>query len=258
MKSKDLAILVYSCWKNRDMWRIFLTLFKKYWSDCCYQLILLTDIYDKDFLEESCKFDQVVVLDSNWHDMLMEGIKKADTDYVMLMMDDYLICDYVNSDDLEYYISKAKRYHAANIRLTESRTIPSKTYVKDEELNYYEPGTAYSFSTQPGIWDADFLKKYVKNEWSAWDFERRGSIEVKVAGCPLLASKNYTFPYEEGVRRGKWMDNGISICKRNNIQIDFSKRPAMNNFELAWIYFKGGLLELNPTLIVKLQNLLQR
>lgn len=54
------------------------------------------------------------------------------------------------------------------------------------------------------------------------------------------------------------MDNGIRVCKRNNIKLDFNKRKPMSNFELAWIYFKGGILGLNPTLVVKMQNLIQR
>lgn len=255
-KSKDLTILLYSCWKNKDMWEIFMTLFHKYWADCRYKIFLLTDRCDGK--REDYGFDEVVVCDSSWHDMIMAGIRQADTEFVSLWMDDYLLCDYIRNEDIEYYIAKARRHHAANIRLAESPTVPASVYGKDAELNFYKPGTAYSFSTQVGIWNADFLKKNVKKEWSAWDFERKGSIEVRDIKHPLLASRNYTFPYEEGVRRGKWMDNGIRLCKRNNIKLDFAKRKPMSNFELAWIYLKGGILGLNPTIAVKLQNLLQR
>ena len=255
-KSPDMAILVYSCWKNRDMWSVFLTLFSKYWPDCSYKVILLTDKYDSR--REDDGFDDIVVCDSNWHNMIMAGIEQAGTEYVMLWMDDYLLCDYVRNEDVAYYIEKARKHHAANLRLAESPTIPSKVFSKDKELNFYQPGTAYSFSTQVGIWDVEFLKKNVKKDWSAWDFERKGSLEVKDFTHPLLASRNYTFPYEEGVRRGKWMDNGIRLCQRNNIRLDFEKRKPMSSFELAWIYFKGGILGLSPTVVVKVQNFVQR
>lgn len=255
-KSSDLAILIYSCWKNSDMWIIFSTLLKKYWKNCRYKVILLTDECKDMSAAEG--FDEVVELNASWHDMIMEGIKVADTQYVMLCMDDYLLCDYVNNEDIQYYIDIAKKYDVANIRLVESPTVPAKTYNKDNNFNYYEPGTAYSFSTQVGIWDVAFLRQHIKKDWTAWDFERKGSIMVKDYQHPLLAPKNYTFPYEEGVRRGKWMDNGVRVCKRNNICIDFSKRRQMSNFELAWIYFKGGILGINPTLVVKIQNILQR
>ncbi len=255
-KNADMAILVYSCWKNRDMWRIFLKLFRKYWQNCPYRLILLTDKYNGK--GEAYDFDDIVVCDSNWHDMIMAGIECAGTEYIMLWMDDYLLCDYIQNEDIAYYVEKARKHHAANLRLAESPTIPSKVFEGDRELNCYKPGTAYSFSTQVGIWNVDFLKKNMKEDWSAWDFERKGSLEVKDYAYPLLAARNYTFPYEEGVRRGKWMDNGIRLCQRNNIRLDFKKRKPMSSFELAWIYLKGGILGLNPTFIVKVQNFFQR
>ena len=70
----------------------------------------------------------------------------------------------------------------------------------------------------------------------------------------MLAPKNYTFPYEEGVRKGKWMVAGVNLCKRNGIDISVSGKPVMSSLEMAWIYFQGAILEINPNLIVKIQN----
>ncbi|MBQ6993314.1 MAG: hypothetical protein IJN64_02310 [Lachnospiraceae bacterium] len=253
-KSKELAIIIYSCWKNSDMWLIFMKLLKKYWDNCKYKVILLTDKYEGEKAQYG--FDDIVTLDSTWYEMIMAGIECAGTEYVMLWMDDYLLCDYVKNEDIDKYIQVARKYSAANIRLVESSIITGKEFAKDNKYNYYEPGTAYSISTQVGIWNVEFLKTRAKKEWSPWDFERKGSIHIKDYEHPILAPKDYAFPYEEGVRRGKWMDSGIKVCKRNNIKIDFSKRKQMSNFELAWAYFKGGVLQKNPTLIVKIQNLL--
>lgn len=251
-KNNQLSILVYSCWKNSDMWDVFMQLFKKYWDDCIYQVILLTDkVNNKEF---KYGFDKVVVLDSTWKKMILAGMDVANTEYVMLWMDDYLLCDYVKNEDIDLYINIVRKYNAANIRLVESPVTKSKTFAKDKSLNCYEVGTAYSICTQIGIWNAALLKKYIKNYHTPWDFERKGSIEIRDYQHPLLAPKNYTFPYEEGVRRGKWMDNGVRLCKRNNIPLDFSRRKQMSSMEMAWIYFKGGILEKSPTLIVKAQN----
>lgn len=248
----NLAILVYSCWKNSDMWNVFMQLFCKYWADCAYQVILLTDQVNN--AQDKYGFDEIVVLDGTWKEMLYAGFEAAGTEYVMLWMDDYLLCDYVKNKDIHFWLDVARKYDAANVRLYESSMIKAKVFVKDCSLRCYKAGTAYSFSTQVGIWNVTLLKKYIKNYENPWDFERKGSIEIRDREHPLLAPSNYTFPYEEGIRRGKWMDNGVRLCKRNNIPLDFNKRMQMSSFELAWIYFKGGILELNPTLVVKLQN----
>lgn len=255
-KNKELAILIYSCWKNSDMWEIFSKLFSKYWNDCAFKVILLTDYFEAS--KQNHVFDDIVILDGKWDEMIKAGIDKAGTRYVMLWMDDYLLCDYVKNEDVLFYLEMAKCHQAANVRLVESPTIPSVIYDKDPRLNYYAPGTAYSFSTQVGIWDTAFLLKNINPGWSPWDFERKGSLEIKDYDHPLLASRDYVFPYEEGVRKGRWMDAGVRICKRNGIQLDFSRRKQMSNLDLAWIYFKGAILEMNPNSTVKIQNLLGR
>lgn len=251
-KSKELSILVYSCWKNSDMWSIFIGLFRKYWPECFYQVILLTDMTGDR--KERYGFDQVVVLDSNWKEMIYAGLRAADTEYVMLWMDDYLLCDHVKNEDIDFYMNLVRKFNAANMRLIESPSIVAETYSKDRSLNYYKPGTAYSVSTQAGIWNTALLKKYMEHYQTPWDFERKGSLEIKDYEHPFLAPKNYVFPYEEAVRRGKWLDSGVRLCRRNHIRIDFKRRKQMNSFELAWIYFKGGILEINPTLVLKIQN----
>ena len=255
-KSIQLSILIYSCKKNSDMWKIFLSLFNKYWNDCNYKLLLLTDHIDQNDMVNG--FDEIVELDSTWYEMIMAGLKKAATPYVMLFMDDYLLCDEVNNDDIEKYISYAKKYNCANIRFQKSDILKPATYKKDKLFDYYEPGTAYSFSTQVGIWDVSFLKKNIRPEWSAWDFERIGSVEVKDFDYPLLGTKKYSFPYIEGVRKGKWMHSGYELCKKEGIAIDEKKRPVMSNYEMWWINFKGKILKINPTIIQKIFNIVNR
>lgn len=254
--STELSVLVYSCHKNSDMWPIFLHLYDRFWNESIYKLILLTD---REESEEKIKgFDNVVVFDGTWYEMLNEGFNVANTPYVMLFMDDYLLCDYVKNDDIEKYISVVKQYNVANLRFCESEMIKPKIFKRNNEFSFYRPGSAYSLVTQPGIWDVSFLKKYMRPEWSAWDFERIGSLEVKDTTQPLLGTKEYVFPYIEGVRKGKWMREGENLCKRAGIKLDYDRRPKMSDFEMAWIYFKGGLFGMNPLFIQKMQNLFKK
>ncbi len=255
MKSErnDLSIIVYSCWKNADMWRIFITLLKKYWPDCAYPVVLLTDQIKNAQTAEG--FDDVVVLAGNWHDMLFAGLDRVKTEYVMLWMDDYLLCDYVRSQEIALLLEKAKKYHAANICLDKNNIFASmERFDQDGDFYRCKPGTAYAISTQPGIWDVCFLRKYIAPQWSVWDFERIGSLQIREEVQPILIVKHYCLPYEEGVRRGKWMDGGVKVCYRNRIDLDFRKRKRLNGFQMAWIYVKRGILECNPTLIVRIQN----
>lgn len=258
-----LSIIIYSCEKNSDMWKYFSILFRKYWSNCPYQVILVTDkfkyhqpgIYTE--IPEKYVFDKVVVDDSNWAHMMKSAIKAADTPFVSLWMDDYLLCDRIENDKIEELIQKAKEYHVGNLRLSQTAFTTAEVFEKDDKFLKFKQGTAYSISTQVGIWSTDFLLKYIKDDWSPWDFERVGSLEIKSEEYPMLGTRYYAFPYEEGVRQGKWMENGIRLCQRNGIKLDFDKRPPLSNWENAKMYFKGALLDWNPDFILKSQNLVE-
>lgn len=251
MKSKDLSIIIYSCWKNRDMWEVFSMLLKKYWNDCIYNIILVTDKYM--VTEKEYVFDKIIECDDTWAKMIKRAICEAGTPYVMLWMDDYLLCDYVKNKDLQFQISRAEKYNVANLRLVESPKCDG-LYMGNKDIGYYERGKAYSLSTQVGIWNSEFLKKIIKDQWSAWDYERIGSMNKEYMEQPVLVSLDYEFPYEEGVRKGKWMVQGAKLCKRNGINIDTNVRPIMKNIDMAKIYMKGAIIDINPTLVVKIQN----
>lgn len=253
--NRQLSILIYSCWKNRDMWEIFSKLFSKYWPNCPYPVILITDKYSNTGGGEDYVFDKIIQKDDSWAKMMNEAILQAKSPYVSLWMDDYLLCDYVQNRDIERYLEAAVRYRAANMRLIESPVCKNR-WKNHTDIGFYQPGTAYSLSTQIGIWDSRFLLKIIDDKWSAWDFERIASLEKNNRKQPLLVALDYTFPYEEGVRKGKWMIQGVKLCKRNGIHLDTCARPIMSNWEMAKVYGKGAILDWNMTLIVRLQNLL--
>lgn len=254
-----LSIIIYSCWKNRDMWEIFSKLFRKYWRDCPYQVILATDTYHE--MDRQYVFTKVVQMDDTWAKMMKNAIQEAGTPYVSLWMDDYLLCDYVQNADIEKQLDRTVKYHAANMRLTESPVCHGH-WERHKNIGYYKRGKAYSFATQIGIWDSNFLTRTIQDEWSAWDFERIASLEKAGNKAedrqPILVALDYEFPYEEGVRKGKWMQHGAKLCKRNGIELDTKVRPVMTNMEMAKIYFQGAVLDWNATFVVKVQNLLAR
>lgn len=250
-----LAIIIYSCWKNRDMWKIFSILFKKYWKECPYKVVLVTDEYHE--VEFEHVFDQIVQIDDTWAAMIKETIRTVKTRYVMLWMDDYLLCDYVSNEKVQELLERAVKYQAANLKLVESPVCSGRCQY-DPNTGFYDKGSAYCLSTQIGIWDAKFLYKAVPDYWSAWEFERIGSLKKNITKQPILAALDYVFPYEEGVRKGKWMEQGVKLCKRNGIEIDTSVRQIMTNKDMAWIYFLGAVIDLNPTLILKIQNFIYK
>ncbi|MCQ2520950.1 MAG: hypothetical protein MJ105_01100 [Lachnospiraceae bacterium] len=198
-------------------------------------------------------FDDVIVYDNTWAKMLKNAMRKVKTPYVSLWMDDYLLCDYINNQDIEKVLWYAKRYNAANIKLVNNAWDEEKKI--KENVAMCKKSRAYSLSLQIGVWDARILYSFIVDEWSAWDFERKGSLISGKIKQPLLTMTKYTFPYEEGVRTGKWMDAGVKLLRRHGYDVRKTGRPIMSNFDMAKVYFKGAILDINPSMVQKLQNI---
>ena len=256
-KTTKFGIVIYSCWKNNDMWDIFSFFINKYWKECPYSIILVTDKAPKT--KRSWCFDQIVEYDSTWGDMILYTINHCNLKYVSLWMDDYLLCDYVENEKIEHSLMLMEHLQAAMLKLYfegfEKDKEKKGTNKKDNKKVRLIPyKRAYALSLQGAIWDVDFLRKHIDKEWSAWDFERIGSMNIEDKDKKLYTYSGYIIPYVEGVRQGKWMQQGAELCLRNNIVLNPKKRKVMSNWDMAKIYFKGALLDLNPSLIVRIQN----
>ena len=252
MKSADLSILVYSCWKNRDMWDVFLPLFRKYWPDCAYSLVLVTDRLECDAGRYA--FDRIVAHDGTWRDMVSLALRECGTPFVMLLMDDYLFRGTQENGPMESFIAALRAYGCANIRLTKSAFTALEDFAPDPRFRRVVPGSAYSLSTQAGIWNASLLLRYMREGWSAWDFERIGSLETRDRAHPILEAADFRLPYTEGVRRGKWLPGGIRVCRANGIALDFKRRPKMGVLGRLAVRAKALVLRASPDLVQRAQN----
>ncbi len=249
---KELSIIVYSCYRNRDMWSAFSYFFKRYDIDNTCKIVLVTDKYDKN---DNYIFNDVVEVDSSWADMIKLAIKQADTPYVMLFMDDYLISDYIDKLFLETVVSDMKSYKAQNIRLKKSPFSRKSDFVLNE--NYYQVmlGSAYCFSTQVGVWDSSFLMDYLSDGMSAWEFERVGSMKCRDSDILILEHKFREYPYVEAVRKGKWMRCGVKHCEENGYDISCFVRKKTTMIEELEMQIKKIRLRMFPDVFQTIQNM---
>ena len=249
----DLSIIVYSCFRNSDMWRIFSASMKKYWGDRTAPLILVTDRYEEF---EDLLFDKVVCIDSDWVTMISTAIRESKTKYVMLFMDDYLLTEVIDENELDKCIKIMEQSNALCIHLSGGNVVVGLLNSQYPNVSEYPQQSAYCLSLHACVWNSKLLLDLLDGKkWSAWDFERIGSMEYNDVAHPILVTNDYKFPYIEGVRKGKWLPDGVRWCRQNNITIDFMRRPAFSIFERMIIEGQGLLLHLFPNVIVKVQNL---
>ena len=158
IKKNDYVILVLSCDKYEPCWTPFFKLLDKYW-ECHPKVYLVTET-------KKCEYCETINVDSDiWSKRFLEALRKIKNEYVLVMLDDFFIRDYVDVDRIN------------DIEFTDD------IICYNFELEYREPrerkegwdiqknNQVYLTSTQPSLWDRKKLMGLICDDMSPWDFE---------------------------------------------------------------------------------------
>ena len=158
MKKKDYSILVLSCDKYEPCWTPFFKLLDKYWESHP-SVYLVTE-------SKKCEYCNTININSDiWSERFLGALREIESDYVLVMLDDFFIRDYVDVDRID------------NIEFT------SDIICYNFEIDYREPALrlnewdiqknnqVYLTSTQPSLWDRKKLITLIGDNMSPWEFE---------------------------------------------------------------------------------------
>ena len=227
---QDMCILVVSCDKYADCWTPFSDCMRKFWPDCPYPVYLCTEsgepengaVYSKVFHEQT----QI------WTARVRKACEKIKESHILVVLEDQWPSLPVST-----------------------ATMP--LWQQNSHFYLLPPETPYRMSVVPAIWDRDFLLTAFHEDLSAWDFERVGSFEKSTYSKTVLVTVDRVFARvcETGaVMQGKWLRGVAAFAKENNLKIDFSKRETLSSKDLFLKDCKSFVYNLNPALIVKIQN----
>ena len=254
-RNDDCTVVVCSCDKYADLLDPFIALFRKYWKDCPFEVVLVTEA-----VPQASGFDRVIACGGgmNWASRLEMALKEIVTPYVIMLCDDYYLFDNVDTKRMLVRLEQAKSMDAVNLRLIPNpptRHDNSKTAACG--LLEYRKNTAYCIATQAGIWNRNFLCTLAHGKSSIWEFERYGSFELDGELRPLLVTPTQEFPFVDAVHKGHWEKFGLRVCSENSIEIDFRKRGLPPFKTRIAEGLKSLVFAIFPwTFIVRVQNLL--
>jgi len=227
--NKKCQVVVWSCDRYRDVWPAFFKLFEKYWLSCPYQINLVSNGHDWN---ESCVKMWHVPASVSWTKALKGIINQLDSDYVLLLLEDYLVTDHVDTEGIAKLIAFMGEKNIGCLYL-----YPAEKYIKNNinivgyELGNVPSGVPFRVNTQAGLWRRDFILSTLCRDESIWDYEINATLQSHSIpdGFMTVIRENEKLPfpyYCTGVVRGKWMPKAVALCKKEGIQIDFSKRKV--------------------------------
>lgn len=194
-----------------DCWEPFFKLKEKYWPNCPYKTYIVTE-------GKKCKYAETIISEGCWTTRLREALKLIDNEYVLLMLEDFFIRDYVRQDIIDS-IELDKDTAVYNFELS---------HVADESDWYLkENNTFYMNSCQPSIHNRLKLIERLQSDQSAWEWELtrlNSPYKFYVNNRELIIDIGYYKYNPFGIVRGKWAREVVKFFRKEGIKVNYKKR----------------------------------
>jgi hypothetical protein len=223
----DINLLVISCDAYRDLWRPFFTLLFRRWPDCPFRVVLGSN---------EARFDDPRVTplpvgkDGGWGANVLTMLTRLTGTHVITLLDDFLLESPVNTAVVNRLMGVAMREEVDCLRLIPNPgpTQPVNGYAELGEMGRHDP---YRISTQAAIWRREALARLVRPDYSPWQFELDNS-RIAADGLRIWGVYRPVLKYRHGVERGRWLPQGLKICRDAHVAVDRRSRPAMTRWEV--------------------------
>ncbi len=219
---EDLAIVVYSCDKNEEIWPVYITCLDKYWKN--HPKVYL--------LNETKEYDKIITINHNydlelWTKRIRMSLKDIKEKYIIFMCDDCFLNDNINEYKLIRCLSILKNTSYSNIQF-ELSTDPNDrdsffTGFKEKTKN-----STYVISLLCGIWKKNDLIDILEDDSNPWMVEynqKYGNHKfLQVTDEKVISWFNDQIGGNGAIRYGKWQHGIEDFLKKENIEVDFSKK----------------------------------
>lgn len=212
----ETAVLMLTCKKYEQAWVPFFTLFKKYWPNCPYKLIMGTDQGDYEGVETIS-----IGKDLGWTRNCIYILNKLPYNKLIMFFEDYLPCGVFDNERIQYLVKYSFDYNIACLRLQPCPG-PSAPWKYEKSLGVLQKNDNYRFSWQTAVWDKTTLLSLLIPDETPWDTEINGTKRTKNCNKPFLSVKRGESPTPyiiTAIVRGKWIKSALDLLKVENIDM---------------------------------------
>jgi len=219
------SLLILSTDKYRDLWSNCTLLYQRYWPDCPYPRYLASDTLPPAY--PGFKSLGAGQKGLPWSDLLMNILEQIDSEYILLMLDDFYLTGRVDTPLVESLFTKLIQLNGGYLRIVPHKRwmvkIPGQTSIGE-----HRRGLPYRCSLQGAFWKKRILQGLLVPGETPWEFELYGGLRSDALKEPFLASYGRPIPYIDVLERGKWLPRGIRLCKREGLSVDLTIRPEVS------------------------------
>lgn len=244
--SGELAILLVSCDRYKDLWPLCTQMIRRFWPDCPSPIYLVSN--------EPASIEGMRNLaigpDSGWSANLIAALKRVREEYVLLYLEDLILDAPVPTETVIQLFDWFKAAQANCLRMTPH---PPPEQPCTQQVGICPKGALYRASTVMSLWRKSVLEALLEPEESAWEFEIRGS-ERSDRFDGFYAARRPVFSIINTVGRGKWSRRALRRVRKLGFEPDLSSRDTLS----LWAEWKGRILEVRSSLLQQMPSRYRR
>ena len=234
MKTSEYTVMLLTCDKNADVLPYFFMFFKKFWPTFDDEIFIniesIRNIKAPYLLQYPLKTYE---WDAPWSERLYDCLEQVKTKYVLLIMDDFFLTDYVDEQEIDHCLEIMKKQ---NEIACFNFAFSNSPYTKKEFDRYVlvDKKAPFRMNLQTALWNKNHLEKYIRKHENPWQFEIWGSKRIrryneKIYHLDKGGKKVFTYPVGGVLAGGKWRTSeSVNLLKDNGIEFDENIRGVYN------------------------------
>lgn len=180
--------------------------------------------------------------EANWSKLVDHALKFVYTEYVFLLMEDAFVLSRVNKVLIGELLAKSTSMNLDYLRF-DSRN-------NTDRFRKFKPNND-KISINNGLWKVDFLKRNLRSNENAWDFEFNSLLRFRFFSSKLYYFESIVFPIPSG---------GVIVKGKINPEIDYDKVFLTPDVDFFWndIIELNGVTTTETTLLNRLIRIIPR
>jgi hypothetical protein len=220
MKTKyneSVTLLINTCDAYNDVLELFICAFKEYWPDCHYPVVVNTE--SKVFLDYPASIHayQNNGATDHWGERLLSTLDSIDTEFVIMLFDDFILESDVDTSALFEAIQLLKSDINIAVVYLINTALPTCNITNDTKFIKIKNKAEYKLNSSPAIWRKSSLSSYTGIYDTPWSWEVFGSYRTFSDGKRFYTlnpvyNDIYHFNKKKGgaIYRGKWVKEVVS------------------------------------------------
>ncbi|MCL2355410.1 MAG: hypothetical protein FWC68_06105, partial [Oscillospiraceae bacterium] len=185
---------------------------------------------------------------------MKEALEQINTEYVVFMLDDFFLYDYVETSGIEECLAHMRKDHDIGAIFfvdlgyeTEECDFPGLEKICDERKN--TPNLIL------GLWRKSVFLEYLVYDEGAWEFEAKAPLRSKERNETFYSFSRNTrlpIPYkftEYGLFAGKWFKATEVLFNEHGIEHDFSVRGFYEDYLIGTITYCTNQIKTDSYLV---------